>query len=308
MKTFISYVPHGISQTEFYPIDELHPQYQDLYEYRSKLLKGKEYDFVLLFNSRNIQRKAIPNTLLAFKTFIDTLPQEQAKKCCIVLHTQPVDNNGTDLYAVREMLFGETAEHHVIFSDQRVDTNKMNLLYNSADGVILLSSNEGWGLSVTEALMAGKPIIINVTGGMQDQARFEDEEGNWLEMNEKFSTNHLGRYKTCGKWAFPVFPSNISIQGSPQTPYITDNRCSYYDAYLAIRKLYECSPEERKERGLAGREWVTSDESQMSADNMCKNIVKSIDTAFAKWEPREPYEVIKVKPRKKKHVQFPISY
>ena len=40
--------------------------------------------------------------------------------------------------------------------------------------------HEGWGLSLTEALLTGTPIIANVTGGMQDQMRFEDENGNWL--------------------------------------------------------------------------------------------------------------------------------
>ena len=49
----------------------------------------------------------------------------------------------------------------------------MNLiLYNSTDVQIQLTSNEGWGLSLTEAMLAGNPIIANVTGGMQDQMRF----------------------------------------------------------------------------------------------------------------------------------------
>ena len=50
----------------------------------------------------------------------------------------------------------------------------MSLLYNCADVTILLSSAEGWGLSLTESLLTGTPIIANVTGGMQDQMRFKD--------------------------------------------------------------------------------------------------------------------------------------
>jgi glycosyltransferase involved in cell wall biosynthesis len=60
------------------------------------------------------------------------------------------------------------------------------LLYNSADGVILLSSAEGWGLSLTESLLTGTPFIANVTGGMQDQMRFVDENGNWLTQIPNF--------------------------------------------------------------------------------------------------------------------------
>ena len=84
----------------------------------------------------------------------------------------------------------------------------MNLLYNSADGVILLSSAEGWGLSLTEALLTGTPFIANVTGGMQDQMRFVNEKGEWIDFNSDFPSNHRGTYKECGKWALPVFSTN----------------------------------------------------------------------------------------------------
>ena len=60
----------------------------------------------------------------------------------------------------------------------------MSYLYNYADVYILLSSAEGWGLALTESLLTGTPIIANVTGGMQDQMRFEDENGDWIEFNE----------------------------------------------------------------------------------------------------------------------------
>lgn len=308
MKSYISYVPHGINENNFYPIDEFHPQYKELQTFKKTLLHGKEYDFVLLFNSRNIRRKSIPDTLLAFKTFLDTLTPQEQDRCCIVLHTQPVDDNGTDLYAVREMLFGEKAEHHVIFSPDRADGKYMNFLYNSSDGVILLSSNEGWGLSITEGIMCGKMIIANVTGGLQDQMRFQDEEGNWVRTSERFSSNHLARYTEHGSWAIPVFPSNLSLQGSPPTPYILDDRCSPFDAAKAIEELYKTPDEFRKLHGLSGRVWITSDEAKMSASKMSDNIINSIDHVFASWEPREDYELIKIDKRKKKHVKYPISY
>jgi glycosyltransferase involved in cell wall biosynthesis len=314
MKSYISYVPHGINHNNFFPIHEDHTKFEELQQFKSKLLGGKNYSFVLLFNSRNIRRKQIPDTLLAFKTFLDDLNPILRDQCCIVLHTQPVDDNGTDLYAVREMLFGDKAEHHVIFSQEKADINYMNLLYNSCTGTILISSNEGWGLSITETLMCGKPAIINVTGGLQDQARFEDDNGKWLDMTETFSSNHLSKYKKCGNWVFPVFPSNLSIQGSPMTPYILDDRADYRDVAEQIRLMYDMSNMEDEngnilqQYGLQGRAWVTSDESGMSARKMCDNMIKSIDHVFENWEGREPYEVIQIEPRKKKFVKHPISY
>jgi hypothetical protein len=102
----------------------------------------------------------------------------------------------------------------------------MNYLYNIADTQILLSSNEGWGLSLTEALLTGTPIIANVTGGMQDQMRFEMKMVLGLILMLNFLQIIMVNIKKCGIWAQPIFPSNRSIQGSPKTPYIWDDRCN----------------------------------------------------------------------------------
>jgi hypothetical protein len=136
-------------------------------------------------------------------------------------------------------------------------------------------------------------IIGNATGGMQDQMRFEDGNGNWVEFTADFPSNHRGTYKRSGKWAIPVFPSNISLVGSPLTPYIFDDRCSPDDLATAIKLVWELSPENRTERGLAGREWVTSDESGMSARIMCQRVINSMELAFEKFQPRPRLEVIK---------------
>jgi glycosyltransferase involved in cell wall biosynthesis len=112
------------------------------------------------------------------------------------------------LQAVKDMLFGNEKQYNIVFSTAKNPSNVMNLLYNAADVCALISSNEGWGLSLTEAMMCGKPIIATVTGGMQDQMRFEDEDGNWIKFTEEFGSNHRGKYKKHGIWAYPVFPSN----------------------------------------------------------------------------------------------------
>ena len=227
----LKYVPHGLNHDIFKPLDKNDPQ---LKEFKKNLFKGKEYDFVLFFNSRNIRRKQIPDTLLAYRYFIDQLPIEQAKKCAFVLHTQVMDEHGTNLEAVRELfLTGE--QYNVFFSTQPLDPNGMNLLYNSTDAQILLTSNEGWGLSLTEAILVGNPIIANVTGGMQDQMRFSIN-GKWIDFSADFPSNHNGTIREHGEWAFPVYPTNRSIQGSIPTPYIWDDRCTSEDAAEQIKK------------------------------------------------------------------------
>jgi hypothetical protein len=303
----IDYVPHGINTKYYFPINEGDEQYPNLLEFRNKLFGGKEIEFALLFNSRNIRRKAIPDTLLAWKYFIDQLPKEKADKCALVLHTEPVSDHGTDLPAVKNYLFGEDYEN-IIFSTARIPVHLMNLLYNNCDAQILLSSNEGWGLSLTEALLVGNPIIANVTGGMQDQMRFEDENGNWFTPDANIPSNHTGKYKKHGEWAFPVYPSSRSLQGSPQTPYIWDDRCTPEDAAEQIMNVYMEGATGRIERGLKGREWALGEESGFTAKVMGERVIKNLDELFKTWTPRESYNIISANEYKAEVVNHKLVY
>ena len=303
-KKIIEYVPHGLNENIFKPLDVNTPE---LKEFKKKLFGGKEIDFALFFNSRNIRRKQIPDTMLAYKLFVDGLPEEQAKKCAFVLHTQVVDDNGTDLEAVRELLFGDDKKYNIIFSPAMLPADQMNLLYNSTDCQILLTNNEGWGLSLTESLLVGNPIIANVTGGMQDQMRFS-KKGKWIDFDAKFPSNHNGTVKEHGEWAFPVYPTNRSIQGSPLTPYIWDDRCNAEDAAAQIKTVYDLSKEERKAYGLKGREWALSDEAGFTGKNMGKKVITTLDKLFKTWKPREKYELVNANEIKPKTVPHELVY
>ncbi len=299
----IKYVPHGIDSNIFKPVDKTDPKFVD---FKKNLFKDKDIEFVLFYNSRNIHRKRPSDTILAYKIFCDSIGKEKAKKCALVMHTAASDNNGTDLRAVKQAIC-DPEYVNVYFSQDRLNPDQMNLLYNIADANILISSNEGWGLSLTESMMAGTMIIPNVTGGMQDQCRFEDENGKWIDFDADFPSNHRGTYKKCGEWAVPVFPSNISLAGSPTTPYIFDDRCSPEDAAVAIKQIYDLGEEERTKKGLAGRDWAMSDESMMSAGAMVSNITKAIEDTFEKFIPRPSYEVHKSETRGSKYVEHKIT-
>jgi hypothetical protein len=107
-KRVFRYVPHGLDHTHFYPINEGHEQYKEYLDYRNKtLFKGEEVNFALFFNSRNIRRKQIPDAMMAFRAFLDSLPYEEALKCRFVLHTELVSDHGTDLTKVKEYLFDD---------------------------------------------------------------------------------------------------------------------------------------------------------------------------------------------------------
>jgi hypothetical protein len=302
----IKYVPHGINDKHFFPIREEHENFGLLQEFRKNMFKDKEIDFVVIFNSRNIRRKSPGDVILSYRMFCDMIGQEKAKRCALVMHTNAVDENGTDLYAVREAVCDDSYVN-VFFSQDKLETPQMNLLYNIADVGMLITSNEGWGLSLTETMMAGKMIIANVTGGMQDQMRFE-HDGKWIDFTPDFPSNHRGTVKDCGDWAVPVFPSNISMVGSVPTPYIFDDRCAPEDVAKALCDVYDMGKEERDRRGLLAREWVTSDESGMSARQMCENVIDSMNEAFETFVPRTRYDLYRVTDRPKKYVNHKLIY
>ena len=203
----VKYIPHGIDENKFFPIINDF----ELEAWKDMFLEKKEYNFVLLWNSRNIRRKNASDIILAWRTFLDQLPIEKAKKCLLIMHTDPVDNNGTDLLSVEEALC-DPEIHKVKFDSKKWDEKHLNYLYNISDAHMFFTDNEGWGLGLTESLMAGRMIIAPVQGGMQDQMRFEDENGDWIDFSTEHPSNADGKYKKCGEWAMPIFPKTRSVK------------------------------------------------------------------------------------------------
>lgn len=294
------YVPHGINHSIFKKLEK-NPEL-DLF--KNRLFKGENVEFALLYNNRNIRRKMTSDLILAYKLFTSQLTPEQIAKTRLVMHTQQVDENGTDLTTVIDTLCPELIDN-IIFTDARFSPEEMCKLYNSCDVTINIGSNEGWGLSSTESMMCGTPIINNVTGGLQDQCRFEDENGEWIKFTPEFATNHTGKYRKHGKWVKPVYPAAINLQGSIPTPYIFDDRADIRDVAKAIMAWYQTSPEERTQCGLAGREWATSQEAGFTAEMMCDRYTKATTAVLDGFvAPKRfklynvPTEVQKLKNRK----------
>jgi glycosyltransferase involved in cell wall biosynthesis len=288
----IEYVPHGLNKDIFKPIAKNDKEWEEVQKYKKRIFGKLDPEFIVFFNSRNIRRKQIPDALMAFRLFLDKLPKEKAKKCFLMLHTERVSEHGTDLPAVIDLFFEEEYKHNIVFTNMHASTHEMSLLYNMSDVQILLTSNEGWGLSLTEAMLCGLPIIANVTGGMQDQMRFEFEDGTWIDFDENFPSNHRGTIKKHGEWAFPVYPTSRSIVGSPPTPYIFDDRCEAEDAAEQIMNVYNLTPEERQLKGLKGREWATSDEAGFTSEHQGKKVIECFDKLFETWKPRKHFEFV----------------
>jgi glycosyltransferase involved in cell wall biosynthesis len=291
----IAYLPHGIDTKKFYPIQQDDTTGQEfLNTVRKETLRDEPVDFVVFYNARNLRRKMTSDVLLAFNHFIKKLPKDKADRCRLVMHTAPIDENGTDLpVVIRDV----TPDIKVVFSNSRVDASVLNALYNMADVTINLASNEGFGLGTAESMVTGTPIIVNVTGGLQDQCGFMTDDGEYLDpekhFNYEWGSNHDGRYKKHGEWAFPCFPTSRSLQGSPLTPYIFDDRCSWEDAGEHLFNLYNMTPEERKRRGMLGREYALG-HGMFTAEKMGELFIEHINKTLEHFTPRERYVMAKV--------------
>ena len=291
--TQVDYIPHGIDSKKFFPInDTMTEEVERLKKIKALIFKDMEPQFVILFNNRNIRRKQTSNIILAFVELLKLLPKEVADKTVLLLHTQPVDPNGTDLPAVAATL---APGKNIFFSGGKVDYKDLNCLYNIADVTINMANAEGFGLSTAESIMAGTPIIATVTGGLQDQMRFLDENGKSIQFNADWGSNSDGKVRgTHGEWAFPLFPRTRSLTGSPMTPYIFDDYSDWQDAAVVLKQIYDLGRDERKRRGKAGREWMLTEESGMEVVTMGKRFIMGINKTFDTWKPRTKYNIYKI--------------
>ena len=273
----VSYVPHGINSNEYFPTEVP-------VEFRKEVLGDNEYDFVFFWSNRNIRRKQASDVIMAFKQFCDNLGEEKAAKVCLLMHTQPVDDNGTDLPTVYKTL---APKCNIIFSDKRRSTTELNYLYNIA-------------VTTAESVMAGTPIIVNVTGGLQDQCGFRyKESGELVTAEDYIKIGSLHNWRDweskveSGPWARPVWSRAQTMAGSVPTPYIWDDKVDIYEVAEAMMDMYIIPTETLASNGLKGRESFTG-EIGLSSENMCKTFVAGIDGTFDNWKPRKAYELFKL--------------
>ncbi len=287
----LSFVPHGSNSKYYFKQTPDSPDWLEFKRFEEEFKKKHDVDFIVFYNSRNIRRKQPGDIILSFRRFCDQLPKEKAKRCCLIMKTAVVDENGTDLMAVKKAV---CPNYKVLFNQELLSAQQLNWFYNLSDCTFFMSSAEGFGLAANESLMCGTMLIAPVTGGLQDQMRFEDENGDWIEITPTFASNSRGQYQKCGEWAYPIFPRARALQGSPMTPYIFDDYSDAEDAATGLRFIYDLGREERERRGLSGRNWVMGEESGMSDKEMCKRFINSVETLFSTWKHKPKYETIQI--------------
>ena len=252
------FIPHSLPKDTFYPLST-----HDTKNLKVELIGPERKDhFVLFWVNRNARRKRPNDVLWAWSEFMKNLEEKHGRKdATLLMHTDPTDNEGPNLLATSEML---GISESVVFSNQRVDFEKMNVLHNVSDACINIAYAEGFGLATLEAMQCEKPIIALKTGGLTRQVvdhRDGSENGVALDVDYR------------------------SLVGSQQVPYIYEDYCKHTTAADAIMKLYEMEPSERKALGKKSRDYVLSEFGhQTTIDLWHEKLLGLVE----KWKANKP--------------------
>jgi len=246
------YLPHAVNTEIFKPIN-----LDEKSNLREKLNLDKD-KFIVLWNSRNARRKHASTLIFWFKEFLDKIGHDKAK---LIMHTDPRDQNGPDLFAAIAKLGLTNGE--VQFSTNKIDFAQLASMYNASDVTVCISDAEGFGLSTLESMACGTPIIVNMTGGLQDQVTDGEE---WYGVG--------------------IEPSSKAIIGSQEIPYIYEDRINKDDFINALLKIYEFNEEQRHELGLKARENVMKNFSYEQYWNSWDAKLKEIYEEYGPWGTR----------------------
>ena len=180
------------------------------------------------------------------------------------MHTDPKDPNGPNLGAVVENLGLVNGE--VMFSTDRLEFDQLASLYNLADVTVNISDAEGFGLATLESLSCETPIIVNMTGGLQEQVTYEEE---WFGVG--------------------IEPASKTVIGSQDIPFIYEDRLNEDDFVNALEKMYNMSREERKALGVKGKQHVEKNYNFNNYITKWDVILKELHKIFGSWETRKGY-------------------
>ena len=229
------------------------------------LLKDR---FIFFWNNRNARRKQTGTLVHWYRNFLD-LDHVDRNKVCLFLHTDPDDPHGQPVRYLVDQLGFEPGE--VFLSTDKMPADHLSLLYNIADCTINISDAEGFGLATLESLSCETPIIVNMTGGLQEQVT--DGE-NWFGIG--------------------IEPCSKAIIGSQQVPYIYEDRISEDDFLNALTEMYNKTPEELSELGKLGRQHVETNYNFETFSKQWQDLMLRTYETYGSWSTRKKNSNIRV--------------
>ena len=231
-------------------------------DFSKQVRKGDDDKFVVFWINRNARRKQSGTLLFWFDKFLDKVGRDNAT---LVMHTEPKDPNGQDLEAIIEEL--NMSDGQVLLSVQKMPDEDLSKMYNLADCTINIADAEGFGLGTLESLACETPIIVTMTGGMQEQVTNGEE---WFGVG--------------------IEPASKAVIGSQDVPWIYEDRLDENDVVDALYKLYSMSKEEREELGKKGRKHVMDNYSLAKYSGNWYQALAKVTEEHGSWETRKNYK------------------
>jgi glycosyltransferase involved in cell wall biosynthesis len=211
----VNFIPHALPTDVFFPLPVAEKK-----RWRQEILGyHKKDDFVALWVNRNAKRKRPADVLWAWSIFLEKYNITDAT---LLMHTDPYDSEGPHLIAVADML---GIQDSVLFSPERVDFEKMNILHNASDCCINIAYAEGFGLPTLEAMQVGNPIVAVKTGGLTRQVvdhRDGTENGVALDVTHR------------------------TLVGSQNVPFIYEDYADVNAVAEGLYKLYSMDADQRE--------------------------------------------------------------
>ena len=260
------YLPHAVPERFFHPASSQEEK-ENVDNVRNQILESSNYHKnpkkkIFFWNSRNARRKQSGTLIWWFKEFLDEVGHDKA---VLLMHTDPRDPHGQDLPHIIEHLGIDDGQ--VLLSSAKVDTAGLASMYNAADFTIGISDAEGFGLSTLESLSCGTPIIVNMTGGLQEQVT---DGTNWF--------------------GWGIQPSSKAIIGSLQVPYIYEDRISQEDFTNVMMKALKITPSKYKKMSQAGLDHVAKNYSFENYEKSWVSYMDRVVETHGSWETRKNYK------------------
>ena len=217
------YIPHAVDMEVFKRMDE-----EQVKVLRKDNFKENADKFIVFWNNRNARRKMASSLILWFKEFLKRVGEDKA---ILLMHTNPRDTAGPNLEA---LLAAENLENgQVLFSREKLHPENLAAMYNMVDCTINVSDAEGFGLATLESLACETPIIVNMTGGLQEQVT---DGTNWFGIG--------------------LEPVSKAVVGSQEVPFIYEDRLGQEQVVAALEEMYNKTEEQRRELGKSARQHV----------------------------------------------------
>jgi len=250
------YVPHAVDSSTFIPLNDA-----DISMLKKQQFGDDDNKFTFFWNNRNARRKLSGSLIFWFNEFAEKGGPENVR---LLMHTDPKDPNGQDLTKIIAKLGID--DGRILLSTKKIDPGTLASMYNMADCTINISDAEGFGLATLESLSCQTPIIVNMTGGLQEQVTDGEE---WFGIG--------------------IEPVSKAIIGSQGVPYIYEDRVCKEDVISALTKMYKMSPGQRKLLGLKGRQHVVKNYNFGKFKKQWINLIDSIVENRGSWETRKGY-------------------